>query len=312
MPAPPCAPGRRRLESTDAAVAALPEPADAGNPQSCRRTCARIDRLLAEDHETPGLLRALDGRFIAPVAGGDLMRTPAILPTGRNLHGFDPYRIPSAFAIADGARQAERVLARYAADGHPFPEIGRDRLVGNGQPQERRRADRPGARAHRRRAALRRLWPPERRERWFRSTSSAARASSRCITVSGIFRDLLPLQVRLLAEACFLAATADEPEDSNYRAQARAGTSGDAGLRHRDGGAARVQQRRRRLRRERRDARSTRACGATRTKSRRPSRAANASPMAATATALRGSTCSRAFSRTSISPIRTSTASNSA
>ena len=33
------------------------------------------------------------------------------------------------------------------------------------------------------------------------------------ITMSGIFRDLLPLQIKLLAEACFLAASADEPAE---------------------------------------------------------------------------------------------------
>ena len=36
------------------------------------------------------------------------------------------------------------------------------------------------------------------------------------ITLSGIFRDLLPLQVKLLAEAAFLAASADEPEERNF------------------------------------------------------------------------------------------------
>ena len=36
------------------------------------------------------------------------------------------------------------------------------------------------------------------------------------VSLSGIFRDLLPLQTRLLAEAAWLAATADEPEERNY------------------------------------------------------------------------------------------------
>jgi magnesium chelatase subunit H len=36
------------------------------------------------------------------------------------------------------------------------------------------------------------------------------------VTLSGIFRDLLPLQVKLLAEAALLAASADEPEDRNF------------------------------------------------------------------------------------------------
>jgi magnesium chelatase subunit H len=36
------------------------------------------------------------------------------------------------------------------------------------------------------------------------------------ITLSGIFRDLLPMQIRLLAEAAYLAASADEPSDMNF------------------------------------------------------------------------------------------------
>jgi magnesium chelatase subunit H len=36
------------------------------------------------------------------------------------------------------------------------------------------------------------------------------------ITLSGIFRDLLPMQTKLLAEAALLAAEADEPEELNF------------------------------------------------------------------------------------------------
>jgi magnesium chelatase subunit H len=36
------------------------------------------------------------------------------------------------------------------------------------------------------------------------------------ITLSGIFRDLLPMQTKLLAEAALLAASADEPADQNF------------------------------------------------------------------------------------------------
>jgi magnesium chelatase subunit H len=36
------------------------------------------------------------------------------------------------------------------------------------------------------------------------------------VTLSGIFRDLLPLQTRMLAEAAFLAASADEPLECNF------------------------------------------------------------------------------------------------
>ena len=36
------------------------------------------------------------------------------------------------------------------------------------------------------------------------------------VTLSGIFRDLLPLQIKLLAEASFAAASADEPIEQNF------------------------------------------------------------------------------------------------
>ena len=79
-------------------------------------------------------------RFLRPAPGGDLVRTPAVLPTGRNLHGFDPFRIPSAFAVMDGARQAARLIQRHLADGNPFPESvalvlwGTDNLKTEGGP----------------------------------------------------------------------------------------------------------------------------------------------------------------------------------
>ncbi len=176
---------------------------------------AETDTLLSQDHEVPALLRALDGRFIAPVAGGDLLRNPAILPTGRNLHGFDPYRLPSAFAVADGARQVTRILDRYAADGKSFPESvalvlwGTDNLKSEGGPIAQAlaligatpRFDGYG------RLSGAELIPLE--------TLGRPRIDA-VVTLSGIFRDLLPLQTKLLAEASFLAATADEPLEKNF------------------------------------------------------------------------------------------------
>ena len=176
---------------------------------------AEMNRLMAEDHELPALLRALDGRFIPPVAGGDLMRSPEILPTGRNVHGFDPYRIPSAFAMSDGARQAERVIARHVGDGNAFPETvavvlwGTDNLKSEGGPIGQ---------------ALALLGARPRFDAYGRLCGAALMPLAELgrpridivVTLSGIFRDLLPLQTRLIAEACYLAATADEPSESNF------------------------------------------------------------------------------------------------
>ncbi|MGZ8274469.1 MAG: magnesium chelatase subunit H [Burkholderiaceae bacterium] len=182
---------------------------------SVLRELTTTDRLLAQDHEIAGILHALDGRFVRPAPGGDLLRTPAILPTGRNLHGFDPFRIPSAFAVQDGARQAERLLERHVADGHSFPASialvlwGTDNLKSEGGPigqalallGAKPRFDSYGRLAGAELIPLTELGRPR---------------VDVVITLSGIFRDLLPLQVKLLAEASFLAASADEPEDMNF------------------------------------------------------------------------------------------------
>lgn len=176
---------------------------------------AAIDHLLQQDHELAGIVRALDGRFVRPAPGGDLLRNPQVLPTGRNLHGFDPFRLPSAYAVQDGARQAQRLLERHVADGHALPESvalvlwGTDNLKSEGAPiaqalalmGAKPRFDSYGRLAGAELVPLAELGRPR---------------IDVMVTLSGIFRDLLPLQIKLLAEAAYLAAAADEPEHENF------------------------------------------------------------------------------------------------
>ncbi|MDX2219660.1 MAG: magnesium chelatase subunit H [Burkholderiales bacterium] len=175
----------------------------------------KTDALLQRDHELPALLRALDGKFIPPAPGGDLLRTPDVLPSGRNLHGFDPFKLPSAFAMKDGTRQAERLLQRHVESGHALPESvalvlwGTDNLKSEGAPiaqalalmGARPRFDHYGRLCGAELVPLAELGRPR---------------IDVVMTLSGIFRDLLPLQTRLLAEAAWLAASADEPVDQNF------------------------------------------------------------------------------------------------
>ena len=108
--------------------------------------------------------------------------------------------------MQDGAKQAERLLDRYLSDGIPFPETiamvlwGTDNLKTEGAPIAQALAL-MGA------APVRQLWPPRRRDA---DPARKARPSARRRgdSLSGIFRDLLPLQIKLLAEAAFLAASA--------------------------------------------------------------------------------------------------------
>ena len=176
---------------------------------------ATMDQLLRQDHEVGGLLRALDARFIRPVAGGDLIRSPHILPTGRNIHGFDPFRIPSAFAVADGTRHAALVLDTHMENGNSLPETiamvlwGTDNLKSEGGPMAQAlalmgaapRFDSFGRLAGARLIPLDELRRPR---------------IDVMVTLSGIFRDLLPLQTKMLAEAAWLASSADEPVEQNF------------------------------------------------------------------------------------------------
>lgn len=61
-----------------------------------------LERLLATEGELPGLLAALEGRYLSAAYGGDPIRNPDSLPTGRNLTGLDPSRLPTrqAYAVA--------------------------------------------------------------------------------------------------------------------------------------------------------------------------------------------------------------------
>ncbi len=216
--APP--PGRPVVEalaegrSPEEALAVAGEKADSEALVKLREL-ARLGALLAEDHEIPALLHALDGRFVRPAPGGDLLRNPAILPTGRNVHGFDPFRMPSAFAVREGIRHADQLIARHQSEGHLPPESiamvlwGSDNLKTEGASIAQALAW-LGARPHfdsYGRLAGAELIPLEELGR---------PRIDVVMTLSGIFRDLFPLQTRLLAEASFLAASADEPLERNF------------------------------------------------------------------------------------------------
>lgn len=175
---------------------------------------AQTDRLLSQDHEAAAIIHALDGGFISPTPGGDVIRTPEILPTGRNIHGFDPFRIPSAYAMNDGAAQADRLLKRYKAETGKVPASialvlwGTDNLKTEGGTIAQGlalmgaapRFDSYGRLCGAQLTPLEELGRPR---------------VDVVMTLSGIFRDLLPLQTKILAEAALLAAQADEPLDQN-------------------------------------------------------------------------------------------------
>ncbi|MEM1361714.1 MAG: magnesium chelatase subunit H [Pseudomonadota bacterium] len=172
---------------------------------------ARTDALLQQDSEIPALLHALEGGYTPPVPGGDLIRSPDILPTGRNLHAFDPFRMPSEFAMREGAKQAQLLLDTHKSLPRTIALVlwGSDNIKSDGSPiaqalaliGARPRFDSFGRLCGADLVPLEELGRPR---------------IDVVMTLSGIFRDLLPLQTRLLAEASYKAAKAEEPLDQNF------------------------------------------------------------------------------------------------
>ncbi|ABV95269.1 magnesium-chelatase subunit H [Dinoroseobacter shibae DFL 12 = DSM 16493] len=180
-------------------------------PDQSPETRARVADLLKQDGELQGLMKALSGRYVSPVPGGDLIRSPEVLPAGRNIHAFDPFRMPTAFAMQDGARQAEVLLETHDTLPRSIALVlwGSDNIKSDGGPIAQALAL-MGARP--RFDGYGRLCGAE-----LISLAELGRPRIDVImTLSGIFRDLLPLQTKMLAEAAYLCAVADEPVEQNF------------------------------------------------------------------------------------------------
>lgn len=170
---------------------------------------------MLENREIEAVMRALDGAYIPPSPGNDLVRNPAIVPTGRNIHSLDPYSIPTPFARKQGERSAETLLEQYRRESGELPESialilwGTDNLKSDGEGVAqalalvgaRTKTDELGKIGDVELIPLEKLQRPR---------------IDIVVTVSGIFRDLLSHQVRLLDKAVRLAAAADEPDSMNF------------------------------------------------------------------------------------------------
>ncbi|MCB0061381.1 MAG: magnesium chelatase subunit H, partial [Caldilineaceae bacterium] len=71
---------------------------------------------LKEEREVEGLIRALNGGYIPPSPGNDVVRNAAVVPTGRNIHGLEAFNVPTAAAHITGADLVREMLERLTVE----------------------------------------------------------------------------------------------------------------------------------------------------------------------------------------------------
>ncbi|WP_432258741.1 cobaltochelatase subunit CobN [Cupriavidus sp. TMH.W2] len=162
--------------------------------------------------ETAGLLIALAGRHLLPGTGGDPVRNPDTLPTGRNLYGFDPSKVPSREAWNAGQAAAEAMIADWRKRHGRYP----DKLAFSLWSVETMRHQ--GMLEAQAMAVLgvRPRWDDGGRVVGVEAISTAELGRPRVdvvLSATGLYRDHFPNLMKWLAEAVKLAAA--QPEAGN-------------------------------------------------------------------------------------------------
>jgi magnesium chelatase subunit H len=171
---------------------------------------------ICADNELGGLLQALEGEYVLPGPGGDPIRNPNVLPTGKNIHALDPQSIPTTAAVQSAKVVVDRLLERqYQENNGQYPETiacvlwGTDNIKTYGE------------------SLAQILWmlgvrpQPDSLGRVNKLELISLEELGRpridvVVNCSGVFRDLFINQMALLDRAVKMAAEADEPLEMNF------------------------------------------------------------------------------------------------
>lgn len=168
------------------------------------------------DNELGALLKALEGEYVLPGPGGDPIRNPDVLPTGKNIHALDPQSIPTAAAVQSAKLLVDRLIEKQVEDNNgAYPETiacvlwGTDNIKTYGE------------------SLAQIMWMigvkpvPDALGRVNKLELLSLEELGRpridvVINCSGVFRDLFINQMNLLDKAVKMAAEADEPLEMNF------------------------------------------------------------------------------------------------
>ena len=167
------------------------------------------------DMEMESLLRALDGEYVLPGPGGDPIRNPGVLPSGKNIHALDPQAIPTRAAVAAAKGVVDKLIERQREEQGTWPETiacvlwGTDNIKTYGE------------------SLAQILWfvgvkpMPDSVGRVNKLELIPLEELGRpridvVVNCSGVFRDLFINQMALIDQAVKMAAEADEPLEQNF------------------------------------------------------------------------------------------------
>ncbi|MGB6017600.1 MAG: magnesium chelatase subunit H [Nodosilinea sp.] len=171
---------------------------------------------ICADNELGGLLQALEGEYLLPGPGGDPIRNPDVLPTGKNIHALDPQSIPTTAAVQSAKIVVDRLLERQRQENNgAYPETiatvlwGTDNIKTYGE------------------SLAQMMWfvgvkpLPDSLGRVNKLELISLEELGRprvdiVVNCSGVFRDLFINQMALLDRAVKMAAESDEPLEMNF------------------------------------------------------------------------------------------------
>ena len=170
---------------------------------------------ICADMEMESLLRALDGEYVLPGPGGDPIRNPGVLPSGKNIHALDPQAIPTRAAVAAAKGVVDKLIERQKEEQGTWPETiacvlwGTDNIKTYGE------------------SLAQILWfigvrpVPDSLGRVNKLELIPLEELGRpridvVVNCSGVFRDLFINQMALIDQGVKMAAEAEEPLEQNF------------------------------------------------------------------------------------------------
>jgi magnesium chelatase subunit H len=168
------------------------------------------------NNELGGIMELLNGQFLMPAPGGDPIRNPDVLPTGRNMHALDPSAIPTTAAVEVAEDVVRKLIDKLKQEnGGQYPESiaftlwGTDNIKTYGESLAqvlalvgvRPVADSLGRVNKVELIPLEKLGRPR---------------IDVVVSCSGVFRDLFINQMNLMDRGIKMAAEADEPLEMNF------------------------------------------------------------------------------------------------